>query len=64
MRSRTASPSPGSRPDLEIERTRLGERLSYALKIAPGLTGWAIPPLAIQALVENSVKHAVAPRPV
>jgi two-component system sensor histidine kinase AlgZ len=48
---------------LEIERTRLGERLSYAVKIAPGLAGWAIPPLAIQTLVENSVKHAVAPRP-
>jgi LytS/YehU family sensor histidine kinase len=48
---------------LEIERTRLGERLSYGLRIAPGLTGWAIPPLAIQTLVENSVKHAVAPRP-
>src|SRR5262249_35734609 len=30
---------------LEIERTRLGERLSCALKIAPGLTGWMIPPL-------------------
>jgi two-component system sensor histidine kinase AlgZ len=48
---------------LEIERTRLGERLSYALKIAPGLIGWMIPPLAIQTLVENSVKHAVTPRP-
>jgi hypothetical protein len=48
---------------LEIERTRLGERLSYALKIAPSVTGWAIPPLTIQTLVENSVKHAVAPRP-
>jgi hypothetical protein len=48
---------------LEIERTRLGERLSYALKIVPGLAGWMIPPLAIQTLVENSVKHAIAPRP-
>ncbi len=48
---------------LEIERTRLGERLSYALKVAPAVTGWAIPPFAIQTLVENSVKHAVAPRP-
>ncbi|HXJ78555.1 MAG TPA: histidine kinase [Candidatus Methylomirabilis sp.] len=48
---------------LEIERTRLGERLSYALKVAPALTGWLIPPLAIQTLVENCVKHAVAPRP-
>ena len=48
---------------LEIERTRLGERLSYAVKVAPAVTGWAIPPLAVQSLVENSVKHAIAPRP-
>ena len=47
---------------LEIERTRLGERLSNAVKIAPGADGWRIPPLAIQSLVENSVKHAIAPR--
>ena len=48
---------------LEIERTRLGARLSYALKTAPAVAGWAIPPLAVQTLVENSVKHAIAPRP-
>ena len=48
---------------LEIERTRLGERLSYALKIAPAVSGWMIPPLLVQTLVENSVKHAIAPRP-
>ena len=48
---------------LEIERTRLGERLSYALKAAPAVNGWMIPPLLVQTLVENSVKHAIAPRP-
>jgi signal transduction histidine kinase len=48
---------------LEIERTRLGERLSFALKVAPAVTGWMIPPLLVQTLVENSVKHAIAPRP-
>ncbi len=47
---------------LEIERTRLGERLSYALKVSPEVTGWMIPPLLVQTLVENSVKHAIAPR--
>ena len=48
---------------LEIERTRLGERLSFALKVAPAVTGRMIPPLMVQTLVENSVKHAIAPRP-
>lgn len=48
---------------LEIEQTRLGERLSYAIDVSPDVKACAIPPLAIQTLVENSVKHAIAPRP-
>ncbi len=48
---------------LEIERTRLGERLSYALDVHPDVTDCEIPPLVVQTLVENSVKHAIAPRP-
>ncbi len=48
---------------LEIERTRLGERLSYALDIDPDVTACEVPPLVIQTLVENSIKHAIAPRP-
>jgi signal transduction histidine kinase len=48
---------------LEIERTRLGERLAYALQVEPEVTACAIPPLAVQTLVENAVKHAIAPRP-
>jgi sensor histidine kinase YesM len=48
---------------LEIERARLGERLSYALDVHPDAAGCEVPPLAVQTLVENSVKHAVAPRP-
>jgi LytS/YehU family sensor histidine kinase len=48
---------------LEIERTRLGERLSYAVEMAADVEDAAIPPLTVQTLVENSIKHAVAPRP-
>ena len=48
---------------LEIERTRFGERLSYVLDVHPDVTECEIPPLAVQTLVENSVKHAIAPRP-
>jgi len=48
---------------LEIEKARLGDRLSYAIDADPGLEACRIPPLAIQTLVENSVKHAIAPRP-
>jgi sensor histidine kinase YesM len=48
---------------LEIEKARLGERLSYTVDVAPGLAAYEVPPLAVQTLVENSVKHAIAPRP-
>ena len=47
---------------LEIEKARLGERLSYVIDAEPDVDTCAIPPLAVQTLVENSVKHAVAPR--
>ena len=48
---------------IEIERTRFGHRLGYALDIAPEAAGGEVPPLTLQVLVENSVKHAIAPRP-
>jgi signal transduction histidine kinase len=48
---------------LEIERTRLGERLTYTLDVTPEAAECEVPPLAVQTLVENSVKHAIAPRP-
>jgi signal transduction histidine kinase len=48
---------------LEIERARLGERLTYTLDVDADAAGCEVPPLSTQTLVENSVKHAVAPRP-
>ena len=46
---------------LEIERARFGERLRYAISVDGGLEQRMLPPLALQTLVENSVKHVVAP---
>ncbi len=48
---------------VEIERTRFGERLTCALDVHPDVAGCEVPPLAVQTLVENSIKHAIAPRP-
>src|SRR6267143_1751276 len=48
---------------VEIERTRFGQRLAYAIDVHPDAAGCEVPPLAIQTLVENSIKHAIAPRP-
>jgi two-component system sensor histidine kinase AlgZ len=48
---------------LEIERARLGDRLAYTLDVEADAAAWEVPPLTAQTLVENSVKHAIAPRP-
>jgi two-component system sensor histidine kinase AlgZ len=46
---------------LEIEQARFGDRLRYQIDVAAGLDATRVPPLAVQTLVENSVKYAVAP---
>ena len=45
---------------LEIEQARLGGRLRWGVEIRGDFEGLKIPPLSIQTLVENSIKHAVA----
>ncbi|HLH04722.1 MAG TPA: histidine kinase [Bryobacteraceae bacterium] len=47
---------------LEIERARFGARLQYTLDVPDSLGECLVPPLALQTLVENSVKYAVGPR--
>jgi hypothetical protein len=41
---------------LEIEKTRFGARFEYAIDVPPPLMRAAVPPFALQTLVENSVK--------
>ena len=48
---------------LEIETTRFGARLRYEISAPSELAGLRVPPLALQTLVENSVKHVAAQRP-
>ena len=47
---------------LEIERVRFGDRLRYHVDVAPELETHHVPAFALQTLVENSVKYAVATR--
>jgi two-component system sensor histidine kinase AlgZ len=47
---------------LEIEKARFGERLRYSIEAAPETLQASLPPLALESLVENSVKHAIAPK--
>jgi sensor histidine kinase YesM len=48
---------------LEIEQTRFGQRLRYRIDAPPDVDHIRVPPLAVQSLVENSIKHVVAQRP-
>jgi sensor histidine kinase YesM len=47
---------------LEIQKARFGDRLRYSIEVPAELEGAEAPPLAVASLVENAVKHAVAPR--
>jgi len=47
---------------LEIQRLRMESRLRYAIDVAPELRGNRIPPAALLTLVENAIKHGLAPR--
>jgi len=47
---------------LEIEQTRFGTRLRSTIQIDAGLDALRLPPLTIQVLVENVIKHVVAHR--
>ena len=47
---------------LEIEATRFGGRLRYAIQSDESADGCKVPPLALATLVENAVKHVVARR--
>lgn len=47
---------------LEIERMRFGDRLRYEIDVPEELRDCPVPPMAVQTLVENAVKYAVAPR--
>ena len=49
---------------LELEKLRLGSRLVVETKIDPDAFDALLPPLSLQPLVENAIKHAIAPRAV
>ncbi|MBL0313832.1 MAG: histidine kinase [Holophagaceae bacterium] len=46
---------------LGIEQARLGERLRVRVDIPEELESASVPPLSLQVLVENAVKHGIAP---
>ena len=47
---------------LDIEQVRFGNRLRYDVDVGEGTASAIMPRMALQTLVENSVKYAVTPR--
>jgi signal transduction histidine kinase len=48
---------------LEILRVRMDERLQTAINVPQGLLNAQFPPMMLQSLVENSIKHGLEPKP-
>jgi sensor histidine kinase YesM len=46
---------------LDVERIRFGARLSAAFEIEDAARGVLVPPFLLQPIVENAVKHGIAP---
>ena len=47
---------------LELMTIRMGPRLSYTLDLPPELANHPVPPLLLQPLVENAIKHGLEPK--
>ncbi len=48
---------------LSIQRIRMGRRLAFDIEIAEPLRNVSFPPLMLLTLVENAIKHGLAPLP-
>jgi two-component sensor histidine kinase len=51
------------RPYLEILQVRMEERLTCEIDVPEGLLSAEFPPMIIQGLVENAIKHGLEPKP-
>ena len=48
---------------LALETLQLEERLAYTIDVDPAALDVPLPPMTLQLLVENAIKHGIAPRP-
>jgi sensor histidine kinase YesM len=47
---------------LDVLKIRMGDRLTYAFEIAPELLAEDFPPMLLQPLVENAIRHGLEPK--
>jgi signal transduction histidine kinase len=48
---------------LNVQKIRMGERLTFAVDIPASLRDASLPPMILSTLVENAIKHGLAPLP-
>jgi sensor histidine kinase YesM len=51
------------RPYVEILKVRMEERLDSRIEVPEGLLSAEFPPMMIQTLVENAIRHGLEPKP-
>lgn len=47
---------------VEIERVRLGPKLRSRVEVPPELNDAMVPPMSVECLVENAIKHGIVPK--
>jgi sensor histidine kinase YesM len=47
---------------LDLIKIRMAERLSFSIEIDPSLEPHALPPMLLQPIVENAIKHGLEPK--
>ena len=47
---------------LDVQAIRMGSRLKYRLELPPALAQASVPPMLLQPLVENAIRHGVEPK--
>ncbi len=46
---------------LNLEKERFGSRLHYTIEVTPGIQNMLVPPMLLQPLVENAIRHGIEP---
>ena len=47
---------------LDVLQVRMGKRLEYHVDVPADLAGFALPPMLVQPLVENAIRHGLEPK--